>query len=112
MLLERCIEKIEKHNHKNPNKVIFVNFNNTEHLKAFKEHFVFGSNFVGVAANKGADILPTYDEILDVIENSANNTFVEGIGQEKRSEYVRLHAIRYLNAEQCHRALDYLSHGL
>ena len=80
MLLERCIEKIEKHNHKNPNKVIFVNFNNTEHLKAFKEHFIFGSNFVGVAANKGADNLPTYDEILDVIENSANNTFVEGIG--------------------------------
>jgi hypothetical protein len=39
-------------------------------------------------------------------------TFAEGIGQEKRSEYVRLHAIRYLNAEQCHRALDYLSHGL
>ena len=80
MLLERCIEKIEKHNYKNPNKVIFVNFNNTEHLKAFKEHFVFGSNFVGVAANKGADNLPTYDEILDVIENSVNNTFVEGIG--------------------------------
>ena len=80
MLLERCIEKIEKHNHKNPNKVIFVNFNNTEHLNAFKEHFIFGSNFVGVAANKGADNLPTYDEILDVIENSVNNTFVEGIG--------------------------------
>ena len=39
-------------------------------------------------------------------------TFAEGIGQEKQSEYVRLHAIRYFNAEQCHRALDYLSHGL
>lgn len=79
MLLERCIEKIEKHNHKNPNKVIFVNFNNTKHLKAFKEHFVFGSNFIGVTANKDADNLPTYDEILGVIENSANNTFVEGL---------------------------------
>ncbi len=39
-------------------------------------------------------------------------TFAEGIGQEKQSEYVRLHAIRYFNAEQCHSALDDLSHGL
>lgn len=80
MLLERCIEKIEKHNHKNPNKVVFVNFNNVEHLKAFKDHFIFGSKFIGIAVNKCADNLPTYDEILDVIENSENNTFVEGIG--------------------------------
>lgn len=39
-------------------------------------------------------------------------TFVEGIGYEKRSEYVRLHAVGDFDAEECHSTLDDLSHVL
>ena len=49
MRVESCIEKIEKRNHRNTQRMLFVNVNNDSDLKSIKEHFEFGYRFINVA---------------------------------------------------------------
>ena len=85
MIIEQCIEKIEKHNHRNSNKVMFVNLNNRKDLSLIKEHFSFGCDFVKITSEDKTDNIPVFDEILNIIELNKTNAFIEGI-----SAYLRL----------------------
>lgn len=84
MRIESCIEKIEKRNHRNTQRVLFVNVNNSSDLKNIKEHFEFGYHIVDVA-EKGKDEMPKLDEIFSIIDSPNEVIFVEGI-----SSYLRL----------------------
>lgn len=85
MRVESCIEKIEKRNHRNTQRLLFVNVNNDSDLRRIKEHFEFGYRFINVAEN-GKDEMPKLDEIYSIIEESLDKVvFVEGI-----SAYLRL----------------------
>ena len=78
MQVESCIEKIEKRNHRNTQRTLFVNVNNSKDMKAIKEHFEFGYSFINIA-NNDKDEMPMLDEVLEVIESAKEVVFIEGI---------------------------------
>ena len=83
MQVESCIEKIEKRNHRDNRRILYVNINNDKDLRAIKEHFEVGYSFVNVAT-KGKDEMPTLDETLDLIESFHDVVFIEGISAYSR----------------------------
>ena len=66
MQVESCIEKIEKRNHRNIQRTLFVNVNNSKDMKTVKEHFEFGYSFINIA-NNDKDEMPMLDEVLEVL---------------------------------------------
>ena len=78
MQVESCIEKIEKRNHRNIQRTLFVNVNNSKDMKTVKEHFEFGYSFINIA-NNDKDEMPMLDEVLEVIESAKEVVFIEGI---------------------------------
>ena len=85
MQRETCIEKIEKHNHKNSNKMLFVNVNNADDLQAIKDYFSVGYKIQNISALSSKDRIPALDEIIGLLKDSSSTTFIEGI-----SAYLRL----------------------
>ena len=93
MRVESCIEKIEKRNHRNTQRMLFVNVNNDSDLKSIKEHFEFGYRFINVAED-GKDEMPKLDEICSIIESPDEVVFIEGI-----SSYLRLRGQKRMQTE-------------
>lgn len=91
MQVESCIEKIEKRNHRNTQRMLYVNINNSSDLKSIKEHFEYGCSFVNIAPDKDKDELPMLDEIISMIETTKEVVFIEGI-----SAYLRFCGKRQL----------------
>ena len=83
MKVESCIEKIEKRNHRDTRRILYVNVNNDKDLRAIKEYFEVGYLFVNIAT-KSKDEMPTLDETLGLIESFHDVVFIEGISAYSR----------------------------
>lgn len=82
MQLSSCIEQIEKIARTPYQDILFINANNFEQFKEIRDHFAV-ANMVNVADNMRDD-LPQLEEIIDMIDNSKEIMFVEGVSAYAR----------------------------
>lgn len=105
MQLSSCIEQIEKIARTPYQDILFINANNFEQFKEIRDHFAVG-NMVNVADNMRDD-LPQLEEIIDMIDNSKEIMFVEGVSAYARflGQKTLRDVIRQLINSQLHNAV-------
>ena len=105
MQLSSCIEQIEKIARTPYQDILFINANNFEQFKEIRDHFAV-ANMVNVADNMRDD-LPQLEEIIDMIDNSKEIMFVEGVSAYARflGQKTLRDVIRQLINSQLHNAV-------